>query len=185
MNVLVAYASKYGATRGVAERLADRLRAAGLEAQAQPVTAVSDLSGYSALVIGGAAYLGHWLKEATEFVRRNEAVLATAPVWLFSSGPLGTEPTDAPGREARGATEPKEFVELKETIKPIGSRVFFGALDPGRLGFRDRALRTLPAGRALLPEGDFRDWPDIDAWAARIADELTAAPGGRQTRTSR
>jgi flavorubredoxin len=28
MNVLVAYASKYGATRAIAERLADRLSAA-------------------------------------------------------------------------------------------------------------------------------------------------------------
>ncbi|MDP1803810.1 MAG: hypothetical protein Q8K72_01455, partial [Acidimicrobiales bacterium] len=61
---------------------------------------------------------------------------------------------------------------------------FFGALDPGKLGFRDRAMRTLPAGRALFPEGDFRDWPDIDAWAAGIAVELTAEPAGRPTRTS-
>jgi hypothetical protein len=42
----------------------------------------------------------------------------------------------------------------------------------------------LPAGRALLPEGDFRDRPDIDAWAGGIAVELTAAPAGRPTRTS-
>ena len=136
------------------------------------MTTVSDLSGYSAFVIGSAAYLGHWLKDATAFVRRNQAVLAMKPVWLFSSGPLGTEPTDAQGRDKRGATEPKEFAEVKETIKPMGSRVFFGALDPGTLGFRDRALRTLPAGRALLPEGDFRDWPDIDAWAKGIARAL-------------
>jgi menaquinone-dependent protoporphyrinogen oxidase len=184
MNVLVAYASKYGATRDIAERLADRLRAAGLEAQAQPVTTVGDLSGYGAFVIGSAAYLGHWLKDATAFVRRNGALLASQPTWLFSSGPLGTEPTDAQGRDLRLPAEPKEFAELKETIKPIGSRVFFGALDPGTLGFRDRAMRALPAGRALFPEGDFRDWPDIDAWAAAIAVELTAAPVGRPTRTS-
>jgi menaquinone-dependent protoporphyrinogen oxidase len=185
MNVLVAYASKYGATREIAERLADRMRAAGLAAQAEPVTRVTDLSGYSAFVIGSAAYLGHWLNDATVFVRRNQAVLATKPVWLFSSGPLGTEPTDAKGQDKRGAAEPKEFAELIETIKPIGSRVFFGALDPGTLGFRDRAMRALPAGRALFPEGDFRDWPDIDTWAAGIAVELSTAPAGRPTRTSR
>jgi menaquinone-dependent protoporphyrinogen oxidase len=178
MNVLVAYASKYGATRGIAERLADRLRAAGLEAQAEPVTTGGDLSEYGAFVIGGAAYLGHWLKEATEYGRRNGAVLASQPTWLFSSGPLGTEPTDAEGRDLRLAAEPKEFAEFKETIKPVGTRVFFGALDPGKLGFRDRAMRTLPAGRALFPEGDFRDWPDIDAWATGIALELTPNAGG-------
>ncbi len=184
MKVLVAYASKYGATREIAERIADRLRAAGIEAQAQPVTAVSDLSRYNGFVVGGAAYLGHWLNDASAFVRRIGAVLASQPTWLFSSGPLGTRPTDAEGRDLRLAAEPKEFAEFKETLKPIGTRVFFGALDPGKLGFRDRAVRALPAGRALLPEGDVRDWPDIDAWAAGIAVELTAAPAGRTTRTS-
>ena len=150
MNVLVAYASKYGATREIAERLADRMRAAGIEAQAQPVTAVRDLSGYNGFVIGGAAYLGHWLNDATAFVRRTGAVLASQPTWLFSSGPLGTRPTDAEGRDLRLAAEPKEFAEFNETIKPIGTRVFFGALDPGKLGFRDRAVRALPAGRRAV-----------------------------------
>ena len=184
MKVLVAYASKYGATRGIAERLADRLQAAGLQAQARPVTTASELSGYGAFVIGGAAYLGHWLNDATAFVRGHGAALASHPTWLFSSGPLGTEPTDAQGRDLRLAAEPKEFAEFKETIKPTGTRVFFGALDPGRLGFRDRAMRALPAGRALFPEGDFRDWPDIDTWAAGIAVELSTAPADRPTRTS-
>jgi menaquinone-dependent protoporphyrinogen oxidase len=184
MNVLVAYASKYGATRGVAERLTDRLRAAGLEAQARPVTTVGDLSGYGAFVIGSAAYLGHWLTDATAFVRRNGAVLASQPTWLFSSGPLGTKPTDAEGRDLRLAAVPKEISELREAIHARDHRVFFGALDPGRLGLRDRAMRMLPAGRALFPKGDFRDWPDIDAWAAGIAEELTAEPTGRLTRTS-
>lgn len=184
MKVLVAYASKYGATREIAERLADRLRAVGLQAQAQPVTTASELSGYGAFVIGSAAYLGHWLKEATAFVRGNGAAIASQPTWLFSSGPLGTTPTDADGLDIRLAAEPKEFAEFRETIKPIGTRVFFGVLDPGKLAFRHRAMRMLPAARPLFPEGDFRDWPDIDAWAAEIAAELTAAPAGRPTRTS-
>ena len=180
MKVLIAYASKYGATREIAERLADRIRAAGLEAQAQPVTTVSDLSAYDAVVIGSAAYIGHWQKEATEFVQSNSAVLAGRPTWLFSSGPLGNEPTNAPGLDQRGAAEPKEIAELRATISPRDHRVFFGALGPAKLGFRDRAIRILPAGRALLPEGDFRDWQDVNAWADSIAGDLAAlATGGR------
>lgn len=184
MKVLVAYASKHGATRGIAERIAAQLSADGLDALAQPVNAVGNLSGYDAFVIGSAAYIGHWQKEATEFVGRNCVLLAERPTWLFSSGPLGTEPTDAQGRDQRVAAEPKEIAELSDAIHPRDHRVFFGALDPGTLGLRDRAIRTLPAGRALLPEGDFRDWADIEAWAAGIAVEFTAAPTGRPTRTS-
>jgi Flavodoxin domain len=103
-----------------------------------------------------------WQSEAREFVRRNRAVLASRPVWLFSSGPLGTEPTDAQGRDLTVAAEPKELAEFTEVIHPRGHRVFFGVLDPGRLGLGERAIRNLPTVRALLPEGDFRDWAQIE-----------------------
>jgi menaquinone-dependent protoporphyrinogen oxidase len=172
VRVLVGYASKHGATQQIAERIAEQLTGSGREAEARPVKSAGDLAGYDAVVIGGAAYYGSWLKEAAEFVRRNQATLASRPVWLFSSGPLGTAATDAEGRDLRVAAEPKEFAEFKEAIKPRGLRVFFGALAPRKLGFSERLLRGLPAGRALLPEGDFRDWQEIEAWAEEIAHEL-------------
>ncbi len=179
MSILVAYASKHGSTRGIAERIAEKLRAVGQDVQARPVGATDDLAGYDAFVIGSAAYSTHWLKEAAEFVRSNRAVLADRPVWLFSSGPLGTEATDAKGRDLRDAAEPKEIVEFSEALAPKEHRVFFGALDPGKLGFSERAIRKLPAARALLPEGDFRDWAEIDAWAACIAHKLAELHASR------
>jgi hypothetical protein len=45
---------------------------------------------------------------AAEFVRRNRAVLSGRPVWLFSSGPLGDEGTDAQGQDLRAASEREE-----------------------------------------------------------------------------
>jgi len=176
MSVLIAYASKHGSTEGIAERIGETLTAAGQEAVVRSVKAVDDLSGYDAFVIGSAAYIGSWLKEATEFVRRNQAILASKPVWLFSSGPVGTSTKDAQGRDVVAAAEPKEFVEFKEAIKPRGTRVFFGAVDPSALGFSERIVRRMPAVRALLPEGDFRDWKAIEAWAQSIAQELAPVP---------
>jgi menaquinone-dependent protoporphyrinogen oxidase len=171
-SILVAYASKHGATQAIAERIAETLVVSGQEAQVRPVKAVCELDDYDAFVIGSAAYMGSWLKEAAELVRRNQAILVTRPVWLFSSGPLGTVTKDTQGRDLLVTSEPKEFAEFKEAIKPRGLRVFFGALDPGKLGFAERLIRILPAGRALLPEGDFRDWKEIEAWAESIAHEL-------------
>lgn len=176
MSILVAYATKRGATQGIAERIAAKLTALGQQAQTRPAQSVRDLTGYDAFVIGSAAYMGAWLKEATEFVRRNQAILAIRPVWLFSSGPLGTATTDTQGRDLRVVSEPKEFAEFKETIKPRGVQVFYGALDPHKLGFAERMFRSLPAGRAVLPEGDFRDWQNIDAWAERIVHEMSQLP---------
>lgn len=172
MTILVLYASKHGATQGIAERIAAKLVVSGQEARALPILAVKDLAAYDAFVIGSAAYVGSWMKEATAFVRRNQAFLATRPVWLFSSGPLGDSPKDAQGRDLLVVSEPKEFAEFKAVIKPRGLRVFFGALNPGQLAFAERMFRRLPAGRALLPEGDFRDWKAIDAWAVEIAGAL-------------
>jgi menaquinone-dependent protoporphyrinogen oxidase len=174
MSVLVAYASRHGATRDIAERISARLREAGQTADAIPVTDITDLSSYEGFVIGGAAYFGSWLKETTIFVRRHQAKLVGKPVWLFSSGPLGTETKDRQGRDMLEAAEPKEWAEFKQAIEPRGTRVFYGALDPARLRPSERLVRALPAGRALLPEGDFRQWHDIDAWADTIVEQLAA-----------
>jgi len=97
MSTLVVYASKHGATQGIAERIASTLNETGQEAKARPVEAAGDLTCYDAFVVGSAVYGAHWQKEASAFVQRNRAVLASKPVWLFSSGPLGTEATDAQG----------------------------------------------------------------------------------------
>jgi len=120
MAVLVGYASKHGATQHIAERIAETLPRSGLDAQTQPIKAVTDVSDCEALVIGGALYFSSWVKDLTSFVKRNEATLAGRPVWLFSSGPLGTEPRDKEGHDLR---------------------VFFGALDHTTFGFLNACCR--------------------------------------------
>jgi menaquinone-dependent protoporphyrinogen oxidase len=181
MSVLVAYASRHGATAGIAERIAERLRAAGLEAEARPVNAARDLTAYDAFVIGGAAYMFHWMKEATAFVRRNRVLLTSRPVWLFSSGPLGTAATDEQGQDLRVVSEPREIAELRAAVHPRDHRVFFGAFDRHMktVGFTERLVMLMPAARAAFPEGDFRDWAEIEAWADGIASELGPVPAGR------
>jgi menaquinone-dependent protoporphyrinogen oxidase len=161
MTVLVAYASKHGSTQGIAERITEKLRQMGKQAEARQVDTVKDLGSYEAFVIGSAIYYGSWMKEATEFVHRNQAALAGRPVWLFSVGPLGTEVKDA-------EQQPKEMAEFQQTIKPRDHRVFFGALDHNRLSFTERMVVKAVRG----PEGDFRDWQAIDAWAEGIAGDL-------------
>jgi menaquinone-dependent protoporphyrinogen oxidase len=179
MSILVAYATKYGATQGIAERIAATLKTEGLAVDLAPVSAVRDITAYNAFVIGSAAYMGSWLKEAGEFVRKNQRALAASPVWLFSSGPLGTETKDAKGQDVLVASEPKEFAEFAATIQPKDKRVFFGALDSKKLRGVHRLFSLAPASAKVLIEGDFRDWKLIEAWATSIAHELAAAPAVR------
>ncbi|TMD67341.1 MAG: protoporphyrinogen oxidase [Chloroflexi bacterium] len=161
MTVLVAYASKHGSTQGITERIAEQLRQMGKQAEARPVEDVTDPGSYEAFVIGSAVYYGSWLKEATEWVHRHQAILSSHPVWLFSVGPLGAEVKDA-------EPQPKEMAEFEQVLRPRDQRIFFGALDHKSLSFAERMV--VKAVRA--PEGDFRDWQAIEAWAANIAQDL-------------
>jgi menaquinone-dependent protoporphyrinogen oxidase len=164
MPILVTYASKHGSTQAIAERIAATLRHHGREVTVQPIHAGTDPSLYEAVIVGSAVYFGSWLKEATEFVRRQRDELAARPVWLFSSGPLGDTPP----------ADPKELTEFQAAIHPRGHRTFVGSLDRHTLSFTERMI--VKAVKA--PEGDFRDWNAIDAWTDSIAQVLLsmAAP---------
>jgi menaquinone-dependent protoporphyrinogen oxidase len=191
-SVLVAYASKHGSTRGIAESIAEalRLRGARVDVRAvgkqpkqpkqakqpkQPKQAkVDNLDSYDAFVIGSAVYFGFWRKDAVRFVRGNRAVLAKRPVWLFSSGPLGTKTTDPQGRDLRAVAEPKVINEFRSAIAPRDHRVFFGALELSKLSFTERMVTKMVARSAQFSEGDFRDQAEIRAWASAIAQVLEA-----------
>jgi menaquinone-dependent protoporphyrinogen oxidase len=179
MRVLVTYASQSGATVGIAERIAARLQAEGIAADCHPVTTRLDLAAYDAYVIGSAVYIGRWQKEARAFLEANGSRLTSHPTWLFSSGPLGSEPAQTGAADSREeAVSADELARLREAVHPRDHHIFYGALDPDHLGVGARLMRLVPAGRRLLQEGDFRDWPEIEAWADRIAGDLQSAPVG-------
>jgi menaquinone-dependent protoporphyrinogen oxidase len=156
--ILVAYASKHGATEGIAQHISRSLNEAGREADARSVTDVLEFGTPEAVVIGSAVYAGSWRKEAVEFIDAHAHELARLPVWLFSSGPLGEQVAD-------DEEQPKQLAEIRARISPRGHKMFFGALDPGKLSFGERML--VKAVKA--PEGDFRDWDEIARWAKEIA----------------
>lgn len=164
MRVMVACASKHGSTEGIAEAIAERLQQLGHEAVAVRVADVTDLNGVQAVVLGSAVYAGSWMKEATEFAEAYAATLSDMPLWLFSSGPLGTEVQDE-------EEQPRQLAKLTETLRPMGHRMFFGAIDRSTLGFGERMM--MKAVKA--PEGDFRDWSAIGGWADEIARELAGS----------
>jgi menaquinone-dependent protoporphyrinogen oxidase len=161
MSVLVAAASRYGATAEIARAIGEGLERAGLDVTVASVDDVSSLDGYDAVVLGSAVYAGRWLKAARKFVKRNRSALSAAPVWLFSSGPIG-DPPKPDGEEAVDVTA------IIEATEPEEHRILAGKLDKDQLTFGERAI--VVAVRS--PEGDFRDWDEIAAWAGQIAGTL-------------
>jgi menaquinone-dependent protoporphyrinogen oxidase len=162
VRVLVTAASRHGATHEIATAIAAGLARRGAEAEARPAEELDSLDGYDAYVIGSAVYVGHWLDPARELVEAHAAALAGRPVWLFSSGPLG------PPDKLKPEGDPVDVAGLIEASGAAEHRVFAGRLDRKLLTFGEKAV--VVAVRA--PEGDFRDWDAIDAFAAAVAERL-------------
>jgi len=132
MKVLVASASKHGSTEEIGSFIATRLRERGLDADAIPLDETDGLLGYDAVVLGSAVYIGSWMKQAKAFVSTKRDRLASMPVWLFSSGPTDPQSEHGLSDEAR--------TELEELVHPREHAVFFGAIDPDRLGFIEKRM---------------------------------------------
>jgi len=171
MRALIIYASHYGSTKGIAERIDGKLRERGLEVTVASTDEAGDRAGlesYDAYVIGSAVHAGHWLKPAVEFVRSHEALLAARPTWLFSSGPIGEKYVHKP------QPEPAEIADFRRLLDVRDHVVFAGAFDPTTADLTKGNWLERQVSKRFLPVGDFRDWPEIEAWANRIARELNA-----------
>jgi menaquinone-dependent protoporphyrinogen oxidase len=164
-KVLVAYASKYGATKEIAEKIGLVLKDAGFSVDVLPAEKVPDVSSYKAVVLGSAVYIGGWRRQAARFLRVNEKTLAERPLWLFSSGPTG--PGD-PVELVQGWRFPKALQHIADRVKPLDIALFQGAAFPEKLSGIGRWLMK----KVKAPLGDFRDWNAITAWAGTIAAKL-------------
>lgn len=166
IKVLVTAASRHGATTEVAASIGAVLQAAGLDVHVLHPSEVTGLNGWDAAVIGSAVYVGRWLDPVKELVEREKVALSRIPVWLFSSGPLGDP--------LKPAEVPADARHLAGLVGAREHHVFAGFVDRKRLGFGEKAI--MAAVRA--PEGDFRQWPEIEAWAIGIARALLGVTEG-------
>lgn len=160
--VLVAYASKYGSTREVAEAVARRLEEQRIPVELQAAGDVRSIAGYSAVVLGSAFYFFSMIGEGKKFLRRHAASLPAGRFAFFGMGPV--EDT------------PEHFAALHDQIakglgaaavKPAVTGAFGGVLVHDRLRFPD----NMPAMKAV-PETDLRDWTAIEAWADALPEAL-------------
>lgn len=167
MKILVTYASKYGATREIAEKVGGVLQQAGFQVDVLPVAGVRDLTPYKAVVLGGALYVGKWPKEAAEFLSAQAKALSGRPVWLFSSGPTGQgDPVTLLG----GNCLPAGLKAVVAQIHPRDIAVFGGFIDPEKVNWIEKwVVKSL----VKKPFGDYRDWDMIARWSASIAQALS------------
>jgi menaquinone-dependent protoporphyrinogen oxidase len=165
MKALVVYGTKSGCTGGIAERIGEDLAAYGATVEVASATDAGDPAGYDAVVVGSGIRAGQWHAPAKAWVESNAAVLKDKPVAFFTCGMMIRD--EGKRDEVLAYTDP---VIAATGIQPIDVGLFAGWFESKEFGFAERSILKL----MKTPEGDFRDWAAIDAWADAVAPKLGA-----------
>jgi menaquinone-dependent protoporphyrinogen oxidase len=156
-KILVAYASRTGSTREVAETIAGVLREQNPETEVRAVREVKELSPYSAVVLGSAARMSRLYAEAVGFVKKHRSALQKMPVAVFLSCTTMNENTEKNRETALGYLRP-----ITAQISPLSVGLFGGKFDPAAFGgLMGKMMKSAKAE-------DHRDWEAIRSWASSL-----------------
>jgi menaquinone-dependent protoporphyrinogen oxidase len=169
--VLIAFASRYGSTKEVAERIAQIFIQSGFEVEVLPCKKVDTIEQYQFIVIGAPFYIGSMLKDAKNFLLKNQDILSKKPVAIFALGPIGNTEKELTDTQNQLDNELKQF----PWFKPFSTVMFGGKYDPDKLRFLDKLLTKPPASPLHnLAANDARNWEDIKDWAEKLTVSFMA-----------
>jgi menaquinone-dependent protoporphyrinogen oxidase len=160
-NALIAYASKHGTTREVAESIARTLGEHGLAVEIEEAGRVRDITPYDAVVVGGGLYMGKWHADARRLLKRHREEIAGKSLAVFGMGPDSLEAS----KVAESRKQLDRALAATPELEPIAVTIFGGALEPESWRF--------PFNR--LPAFDARNWDAIRGWAKDLAAKLYPA----------
>jgi menaquinone-dependent protoporphyrinogen oxidase len=165
-HMLVAYGTRYGSTREVAEAVAATLEEQGTQTDVKQAKEVRSLDGYDAVVLGTPLYMGALHKDVRALLEKNRAALEHTPYALFALGPIKADDGVDGSRKQLDAALAKLSVPT-----PASTAVFVGAYDPARLGLKDKVIAALPASPLHGETAhDERDWDAIGRWACCMSE---------------
>lgn len=166
-KVLVVYGTGSGCTIGVARQIGTTLSERGATVEVVAATAAPVPAGYDAVIVGSGVRAGNWHGPVKSWVTANATALKGVPVAFFTAClTLATDPSKRD--EVRAYTDPV----IKESgVEPVDIGLFAGWNEPKKFSFIERTILKMMKS----PEGDFRDFGAIGAWAAETAPKLGLA----------
>lgn len=163
---LVTYASRYGSTAEIALRIDDILKKQGLEVEGMPLAEITDLTNYSGVILGSPIYSGEWSPDMLQFIDKHKEGLRQLPVAIFATALRLRDNSEEMRQSVMGT-----LYAYRVQLKPIAIGLFAGALDYSKLS----PIVYLQLKGKNLPEGDFRDWNLIEAWAQSLPELFAAS----------
>ena len=180
MKTLIVYGTRFGATAGTSEEIANVLRDEGFEVRIVNAKKekVKDITEYELVIVASGMRIGRWTKESERFLDKFSSNLSKKKLALFvSSAPqiIYEHQTD---EEKQQEAWTKYLVEKTEKygLTPITMAIFGGWVNPNTMGWLDKRM-----GKFLIPEleaagiqevdgvYDTRDWDAIRNWAKELA----------------
>ena len=131
MKTLILYATKYGATREIAERISRNLGDVVIFDLKQGD--LPDLAEFDCVIIGSSLYAGSIRKEAKAFLAKNADTLRQKKIGLFLSG-MASEG----GQKSFTDNFPKEVVQAAKASSVLG-----GIFDPEKAGRLERMVMKM------------------------------------------
>src|SRR3954451_18040611 len=180
-DALVVYASTHGHTAKIAGRLAQAMRAQGLEVDVRDVAGAADAKPgrYDVAVVGASLHKERHQKEIVRWVTKHREALGRVPSVFFSVSLSAAEDTD----EARDATRRCIDGFCDETgWTPTRTEAVAGCLEYREYDVFTRQLMRLLMRRMGHPtdashDYDYTDWAAVDQLGREIAALADTAVG--------
>jgi len=183
MKALIAFGTRYGATKGTADEIARILQEKKFDVKVVNTKEekVKDISEYGLVIVGSGMAMGNWAGEAEDFVKKFEKDLENKKLALFISSLKPVE--EKQGKANLVARIKKIGLDDKVSkyhLKPIATGIFGGIVDYNKLNFLMRKAMEVGYRSALQKNGfkvvepgvyDLRDWDEIRNWTLKLAQK--------------
>lgn len=187
-TILIAYATKEGQTKKVAEYVAGRLRELGASVSIVDVIHSNDFldcSKFDAVIVAASIHMMAYEKEMIDFAIAHKAELAKIPTTFLSislSAHGAHDEQATPEQRAAEETKTRAWVEkfIEQTKwHPNRVELVAGALKYTEYNFLVRFMMKQIAKSTGLPTDtsrnyEYTDWRSLD----HLADEIAGTPAG-------
>lgn len=182
-DVPVFYATSEGQTRRIAERIADRVRAHGLDSRAIAIlsdeAARVDWTRVRGACIGASLHMGKHQKEAIAFARRHREALDMVPS-LFVSVSLAAASTHA--NEVQEAQKIAEQFATHTGWQPSQVASVAGRLAYTQYNWLERFMMRRIARKEggsgdTSRDHEYTDWAAVERYADQLAAASSRFPG--------
>lgn len=179
MKALIAYGTRYGATQGIAERMAEWLAENSIDFDLINVKKDPwpELSEYNGLILASGIRIGQWTKEMKSFIKKNKTEISrfNGPIMFFVSSGYAAIPEKY--QEIKEEYCTKAFEDLG--VQADAYEAFGGVMNvssSSNVGWLDKKLLKIAGKESpnFDPDGinDYRDWDKIEEFTKEFIERL-------------